>query len=238
MHNSILLVDHNSLLRQGLRSLLDAQGEFVVIAEAIDGRDAIRKAMLHAPELVLLDSHLPGSSGLETAVQLKRRVPGIRVVMLTETKTYDCVHDSLNAGADGFVLKCASFDELLVALRCVVLGKVFLSPDVAPMPGDRCLQPDLAAEMRNDGLCRLTQRERSILQLVAEGRTNRATAEFLSVSSKTVEKHRARLMRKLRLRNATELILAAMEFGLVERPALALYRKPPPVPFLPRIVAP
>jgi DNA-binding NarL/FixJ family response regulator len=226
MLHTLMLVDHNTLLRQGLRSLLNAQGEFEVIDEARDGREALHKVVAKPPDLVLIDSQLPGMDGIQTTAQIKRRLPNVRVVMLTETRTSDFVREALQVGADGYLLKDATFEELLIALRSAALGKKYLSPDVSPQLVEGFLNPTLTAKLERDRLGKLTMRERSILQLVAEGRTNRAAAEFLSVSPKTVEKHRANLMRKLGLRNATELIFAAMELGLVERPAFQRDRRP------------
>jgi len=233
---TILLVDCNALLRQGLRSLLSSSGEFEVIGEAGDSVQATQLALSNPPDLLLIDSRLPGSNGLQVAAQLKRRLPRMRVIVLTETKTSDSVRESLLAGADGYVLKSATFAELLIALRCVAQGKKFLSPDVSGPLVHRVLHPSQRSTKDSaSGTSRLTQRERCILQLVAEGRTNRAVAEFLSVSPKTVEKHRASVMRKLALRNAAELMFAAMDMGLVERPVLGHARvmEPKPRPHLP-----
>jgi DNA-binding NarL/FixJ family response regulator len=224
---TVLLVDHHDLLRQGLRSLLSAQGEFVVIGETGEGREAVRLALAQSPDVVLIDAQLRGLDGVQTTALIKRRQPQVRVVVLTETKTNDCLRESLQVGADGFVLKEAGFDELLKALRSVVQGRKYLSPEVSPLLVEGYLNPDLPSDGEPDRLRRLTLRERSILQLVAEGRTNRAAAEFLCLSPKTVEKHRASLMRKLCLRNAAELMLAAIEMGLIERPAFPSQRRPP-----------
>ena len=215
----ILLVDQNSLLRQGLRAMLSAHLEFQVVGEVGDGRDAVQQAVALEPDLVVTDIQLPGISGIQALAHLKRRLPKARVIMLTSSKTDDYVRESLRLGADGYVLKDASFEELLIAMRSVVLGKKYLSPDVARHLVDGYLNPEVAVA-KNGQLQQLTMRERSILQLVAEGRTNRTAAEFLSVSPKTVEKHRASLMRKLGLRSATELTLTAIEMGLIERPGL------------------
>lgn len=217
MRTTVLLVDSNCLLREGLRSLLSAGDQFEVIGEAGDGMAALQGALAHAPDLMLVDSQLPGLCGIETVAQIKRRRPSIRVVMLTDSTTDDCVRGSLRAGADGYVLKSASFDELLAALRSVAAGKRYLSPAVSSLLVDGYLDP--TSNLRSsDRLTRLTARERSILQLIAQGRTNRATAQYLCVSQKTIEKHRANLMRKIGAHNATELMLAAMELGIVERP--------------------
>lgn len=220
MATDLLLADHNTLMRQGLRSMLATHAEFNVIAEASDGKEAARLALDLIPGLALLDIQLPGMNGIQATAYIKRRLPGVRVIMLTSSKTDDYVREALRVGADGYVLKDASFEELLIAMRSVVRGKKYLSPDVSCQLVDGYLNPQLAGAARSTVLQRLTTRERSILQLVAEGRTNRTTAEFLNVSPKTVEKHRASLMRKLGLRSATELALTAIELGLIERPGL------------------
>jgi DNA-binding NarL/FixJ family response regulator len=139
------------------------------------------------------------------------------VLILTVFKTEEYVREALRVGADGYVLKDASYEELLVALRSVARGKTYLSPDVSGHVVDSFLNPDHVSP-RHTPWQQLTTRERSILQLIAEGRTNRLTAEFLNVSPKTVEKHRSNLMRKLGLKNSGELILVALEMGLIQRP--------------------
>ncbi len=224
---SILLVDSNGLLRQGLRSLLDSSGEFNVVGEARDGIEALQGALAHAPELMLIDSHLPGMCGIETVAQVKRRAPQIRIVMLSDAITDDCVRESLSAGADGYVLKSVSFEELLGALRCVASGKRYLSPAISSLLVEGYLNPESADANELGRVAKLTARERSILQLIAEGRTNRATAEYLSVSQKTVEKHRANLMRKIGVHNATELMIAAIDLGIVDRPVFSRRRGAP-----------
>ncbi len=228
MPHSLLLVEANILLRQGLQALFAVHGEFDVVAQASDGREALQQVSACTPDLVLIDSQLPSACGIQIAAQIKRRLPATRLIMLTQTKTNDCVRESLQAGVDGYVLKDASFEELLMALRSVALGKKYLSPDVSQLLVQGYLNPQTAAQASEQASTRLTARERSILQLVAEGRTNRAAAEFLSISPKTVEKHRASLMRKFGLRNATELTFAAMDMGLVERPSMGLRRDPTP----------
>lgn len=220
MATDVLIADHNAMLRQGLRSLLASYPEFNVVAESSDGRQAAQRAFELAPGLVLLDSQLPGLTGIQAMVVIKRRLPSMRVIMLTNSKAGHEVREALRAGADGYVLKDASFEELLIAMRSVMLGKKYLSPDVSCELVDSYLHPHRASADRTAPLAALTSRERSILQLVAEGRTNRTAAEVLSVSPKTVEKHRASLMRKLGLRSATELALRAIELGLIERPDL------------------
>jgi DNA-binding NarL/FixJ family response regulator len=213
----VVLVDDNTLFRQGLRALLSAHAEFTVAADLCGGKDAVQTALEARPDVVLMDIMLSGVNGLEGVSQIKRRQPHVKVALLTTFRTDDYVREALRVGTDGYVLKDASFDELLMALRWVAQGKKYLSPDVSGHVVHSFLNPG-SNGAKHSRLEILTRRERSILQLIAEGRTNRGAAEFLSVSPKTVEKHRANLMHKLGLRNAAELTLAALELGLIERP--------------------
>jgi DNA-binding NarL/FixJ family response regulator len=213
----VLLVDDNNLFRQGLSALISNNTEFAVVANLRGGREVVQAVLSGDPDIVLMDVMLAGVNGIETVAQIKRRQPQVKVVMLTAMKTEEHVRQALRVGADGYVLKDASIDELFMAMRCVSQGKKYLSPDVSGHVVQSFLHPN-GTGGKASKLEMLTARERSILQLIAEGRTNRTAAEFLSVSPKTVEKHRATLMHKLGLRNAVELTLAALEMGLIERP--------------------
>jgi len=213
----VLLVDDNNLFRLGLSALIVAHEDFTVIADLRGGKDSVQAVLSHSPDVVLMDIMLSGINGLECVSQIKRRQPQIKVIMLTTFKTEEYVREALRVGADGYVLKDATIDELLMALRSVSHGKKYLSPDVSGHVVHSFLHPHVNGS-KPSRLEMLTARERSILQLIAEGRTNRTAAEFLSVSPKTVEKHRATLMHKLGLRNAAELTLVALELGLIERP--------------------
>jgi DNA-binding NarL/FixJ family response regulator len=213
----ILLVDENNLFRKGLAALLSSEPDFLVVGDIGGGKNALQASLQIEPDIVLMDVQLAGVNGLETGAQIKRRQPHVRVVLLTSVKTEEYVRAALRFGADGYVLKDASFEELQISLRSVAMGKKYLSPDVSAHVVDSFLRPDLARPA-SSRLEALTPRERSILQLVAEGRTNRGAADFLNVSPKTVEKHRASLMHKLGLRNAAELTLAALDLGLIQRP--------------------
>jgi len=213
----ILLVDDNNLFRKGLASLISTQPEFSVIGDVRSGKEAMQASQQTEPDMIVMDIMLSGVSGLDIVVQIKRRYPQVRVILLTSFRSEEYVRAALRAGTDGYVLKDASLEELLMSLRSVAMGKKYLSPDVSNHVVDSFLHP----ETRNGKASHLeilTNRERSILQLIAEGRTNRGAAEFLSVSPKTVEKHRSSLMHKLGLRNAAELTLVAMELGLIARP--------------------
>jgi DNA-binding NarL/FixJ family response regulator len=217
MTKQILIVDQNNLLRQGLRALLSNSTEFNVAGEASDGRSGVNLALTLQPDIVLMEITLPGMSGMEVTARIKQRLPEVRVIILTALRSDEHLRESLRMGADGYLLKDASYEELLSALRSVALGHKYLSPDMSGHLVEGFLHPGQAAADASP-LSLLNSRERSVLQLIAEGRTNRSTAEYLSISPKTVEKYRARLMHKLHLRNAAELMLVALEIGLITRP--------------------
>ena len=217
MPTRILIADDHHLLRLGLRALLSQHPDFSVVGEASDGKLTLSETLLLVPDIVVMNIALPGMNGMEVTALIKRRLPQVRVIMLAEFNSEDYLRESLRVGVDGYLLKDTSYEELLLALRTVGQGRKYLSPAVSGQLVDGFLNPGQSGAGQSP-LQRLTSRERSILQLIAEGRTNRSTAEFLSVSPKTIEKHRARLMRKLGLRNAAELLLAALEMGMVERP--------------------
>jgi DNA-binding NarL/FixJ family response regulator len=213
----VILVDDCNLFRLGLSALISAQEECSVVAHVASGREAVHATLESNPNVVLMDVMLTGFNMLSIVSQIKRHQPHVKVVMLTAYRTEDSVRAALRAGADGYVLKDASVDELLLAIRSVAKGMNYLSPDVSKHVVQSFLHPERNGTI-SSRLEILTRRERSILQLVAEGRTNRGAAEFLSLSPKTVEKHRATLMHKLGLRNAAELTLAAVELGLIKSP--------------------
>jgi len=210
-------VDDHTLLRQGIRALLATHPQYEIVAEASNGKEGYDCALAHNPDIVLMEMSLPGMHGLALAGALKQRLPATRIVMLTTRQTDELLREALRTGVDGYLFKDASFEELLLALRSVAVGKRYLSPSVSVHLVDGFLHPE-RSRAKGAPLGSLTQRERSVLQFIAEGRSNRSTGELLKVSTKTVEKHRANLMRKLGLRNAAELIMAATELGLIERP--------------------
>jgi DNA-binding NarL/FixJ family response regulator len=213
----VLLVDNNTLFRKGLAALLSAHPDFTVVGDVRSCKEAVQKSLQVDPDVLMTDILLGGVNGLECVAEIKRRQPRVRVILLTTLRAEEHVRAALRIGVDGYVLKDATIEEVQLALRNVARGRKYLSPDVSEHVFDTFLDPQ-RAQGPVSRLDRLTTRERSILQLVAEGRTNRGAAEFLSVSPKTVEKHRATLMHKLGLRNAAELTLVAIELGLVERP--------------------
>ena len=222
MKYRIMIVEDHNLLRAGLRSMISAVADFEVVAEARDGKEALHTAIAVVPDLIMMDLSMPSMNGIEATMQIKRRSPGIRIIALTVYKSQEYVREALKAGVDGYVLKDATYDELIVAIRSVLNGKKFLSPEVSGQVVNSYLNGD-STDKPQTPWNKLTARERSIVKLVAEGHTNRSAAEFLNVSQKTIEKHRASLMHKLGLKSATELVLLALEQGWVEREHMSGY---------------
>jgi len=210
----IFIVEDHTLLRAGLRALLLQDPDLEIVGEADNGRDAIRAIGSLAPDLVLMDISMPGMNGIEAMMDIKRRNPDTRVLVLTIHKTDEYIHESLRAGADGYILKDATHDELRVAIRSVLNGKTYLSPDISGKVIHGYLgtgKTDNAGSTWDT----LTHREREVLKLVAEGHPNKFIADYLCLSIKTVEKHRSNLMKKLDLHNASTLTSYAIEKGLV-----------------------
>jgi len=211
----IFIVEDHTLLRAGLRALLLQDPDLEIIGEADNGRDAVRAIGTLLPNLVLMDISMPGMNGIEAMHDIKRRNPGIRILILTVHKSDEYIHESLRAGADGYILKDATHDELQIAIRNVLKGKTYLSPDIS----DRVIHSYLGGGGKSDvstGRDELTHREREVLKLVAEGHPNKYIADYLCLSIKTVEKHRSNLMKKLDLHNASMLTSYAIEKGMVE----------------------
>jgi DNA-binding NarL/FixJ family response regulator len=221
----VLIVEDHNLLRKGLNAMISDMPDYVVAGEARDGKEAVREAALLQPDLIVMDLSMPGMTGFEATAQIKRRFSDIRVLVLTIHDNEEYIREALRVGADGYVLKGASFEEFALALNLLSQGKQFISNDISIHIMNNLLQGESTPAPRS-AWNMLSERERSILKLVAEGHTNRATGEFLCISPKTVEKHRASLMRKLGLNNAAELVLAAVEMGLVERVSPGSSHKP------------
>jgi DNA-binding NarL/FixJ family response regulator len=220
MRTDLVLVEDNTLFRKGLGALLAQQADMRIADDMPGGRDVVQNVVRLEPQILILDAKLSGSSGLDIAAQIKHRKPQIKTLILTDSRAEEHVHAALRIGVDAYLLKDATLDELLFAIRSVAQGKKYISPDVSGHLVRGFLYPEQShSQAQSSRLSLLTTRERGVLQLIAEGRTNRSAAEFLSVSPKTVEKHRASLMQKLGLKNATDMVLTAMELGLVDRPS-------------------
>jgi two-component system, NarL family, response regulator NreC len=214
--HALLLAEDHKILREGLKALLSNDPEMEVVCEAEDGRMAIKQAETFQPDLVLMDLSMPKTGGLVAIREIKRSNPAIKILVLTVHDGEEYIQAALEAGADGYVLKDADRDELLGAIRHILNGKRYLSPGISAkiiegyLSGGQKLKTKTAWDD-------LTQREREILKLIAEGYQNKKIADYLCVSLKTVEKHRSNLMRKLDLHNAAGLTAYALEKGLVVR---------------------
>lgn len=210
----IILVEDHTILREGLRSLLSSDSRFEVVGEAEDGLEAIQCIDKLAPDLVLMDLTMPKMDGLGAIRETKNRRQNTKVLVLTVHKTEEYILAALQAGADGYVLKDATQTELIRALEAVIGGQPYLSPEVS----HKVISGYLESKKSNYGsssIERLTERERQILKMIGEGYRNKEIGDQLSVSVKTVEKHRANLMKKLDLHNTAALTAYAIEKGLL-----------------------
>jgi len=212
----ILIVDDHILFAAAMRSLLTLEPDIEVVGEANAGPAAICAVGELSPDLVLMDLTMPDMNGTEAITEIKRRYPNVRVLVLTLHRTEDYVRASLKAGADGYILKDATHDQLVLAIRSVLLGKKYLSTEVSSQVVSGYLGGSKSS-VASSTFDSLTHREREVLKLVAQGKPNKGIAEFLRLSVKTVEKHRSNLMSKLDLHNAAGLTAYAMEKGLVVR---------------------
>jgi DNA-binding NarL/FixJ family response regulator len=208
----ILLADDHTLVRAGLRGLLQGIEGVEVVGEAEDGHEVLRKAAELGPDVVLLDIGMPGLNGLEAALQLIKADPAVRVLILSMHTAEEYVVRALRAGCAGYLLKRSAVSELEVAVRAVARGETYLSPRVSKQVVDDYVSRTRTA---SDPLETLTPRQREILQLVAEGNTSKEIAEQLQLSFKTVEAHRAQIMERLGLQDVTGLVRFAVRVGLV-----------------------
>jgi DNA-binding NarL/FixJ family response regulator len=218
---TLLLADDHQIVREGLWALLRGVADFRVVGEAADGQEAVQEAERLQPDVAVLDLMLPGINGLEVARRVVRRSPRTRIVMLSMHADEAYVLESLRAGASAYVLKDAGADELIQGIRAAASGKRYFSPPLS--------EPALGAYARKavgaplDPYHTLTAREREVLQMTAEGRSGTEIAQRLFISPRTVESHRANLMRKLGLRNLKEVVRYAVQRGVLppDQPAPA-----------------
>ena len=209
----VVIADDHAVVRAGLRSLLGVEGDIAVLFEASDGRDAVDAVARLQPDVLLIDLSMPGWNGVEAIRRARAVSPATRVLVLSMHAAPDYVRPALRAGAHGYLVKGAGLDDLLRALRAVAAGERFFGPEA-----ERVIALDaehLAGDDRGEDLDRLTAREREVLQLVAEGLTNREIGAALGVSPKTVDAHRTKVMQKLDLHNAQALTRFAVRRGLI-----------------------
>ncbi|MDP2948241.1 MAG: response regulator transcription factor [Chloroflexota bacterium] len=211
----VVIADDHAVLRDGIRALLSLYDDMEVVGEAEDGVEAVEKVSRLRPDVVLMDIAMPRLGGLEAALELRQRKIPTKVLVLTQYDNKEYIFHMLKAGASGYILKKAAGTDLVSAIRAVHSGQSFLYPSVAKAVVDRYLRSE-DGEQPESLYDRLTDREKEILKLLAEGRSNREIAELLCLSIKTVMGHRANLMEKLELHNRTELVKLAIRIGLVD----------------------
>lgn len=210
----ILIADDHAVLREGLRLLLDGTEGLEVVGEAADGEEALRQAEELRPDIVLLDLAMPRMGGLEAARRLREILPGAKVVILTVHDQEQFVFQALQAGASGYLLKESGSAEILSAMRAVAAGGCYLSPRISRT----VIQDYLRQEQKRPRGAQagsLSERECEVLRLIAEGSSNRQIAAQIHLSPKTVENHRANIMRKLGVHNRVALVKAALKLGLI-----------------------
>jgi len=210
----VLLGDDHTVLRQGLRKILEDRREWRVVAEAGNGRDAVREALDLKPDVAVLDIGMPLLNGIEATRQIARRAPSVRILILSMHSDEAYITQALQAGAKGYLLKDSADSDLIRAVNDVSGGRSFFSPAVA-----RVMLDDYVKHLAHKGIVdryeALSEREREIFQLIAEGHSNKETADLLSISPATVETHRAHILQKLDLHSTAEIVLYAVRRGVI-----------------------
>jgi DNA-binding NarL/FixJ family response regulator len=211
----VLIVDDHALVREGVRALLSRADDVTVVGEAGGGREAIALAKSLSPDVILMDIAMPDLGGLEATLEIRKDAPDTKIIVLTQYGDREYVHRFLRAGVSGYVLKKAAGAELVAAIRAVARGGLVLDPEVArdAVTGEAAPPSQIAGEA--DPYEKLTDREKQVLKLVAEGRSNKEVAQLLGISVKTAMTHREHVMDKLDLHSRTDLIRFALKCGVI-----------------------
>ena len=214
----VLIADDHEIVRHGVRNLIESEEGFAVVAEATSGRDAVKFCERFTPEIAILDLSMPDLNGMEATRQIRKLCPETRVLIFTMHETERLVQEVFQAGAHGYVLKSDAGKHLLHALRTVLKGEHFFSSKVTEVIFEGFLRSASGEQQRasQDESVRTTNREREIIQLLAEGKSNKEVATVLGISVKTAETHRAAIMRKLRLHSVSDLVRYAIRHHIIE----------------------
>jgi DNA-binding NarL/FixJ family response regulator len=216
-NTKVLLADDHTIVRQGLRSLLEKENWIDVIGEAEDGIETVKKAEKLCPDVVVIDIAMPIQNGLEATIQIKKRFPEIKVIVLTAHSNEEYIFQSLKAGASGYLVKSAAPSELISAIQAALKGETFLSSSVSRVLIDEYVKRTSKMSGKVEPFEMLTHREKQVLQLIAEGKKIREIAEILFVSGKTIETHKANIKKKLKIRTTAEMVRYAMHKGLIAK---------------------
>ena len=211
----IILADDHTILREGIQALIDNQPDMQVVGEAQDGHSAVRMATQLKPDLVIMDIAMPLLNGLEATRQIKKSCPGTQILILTMHENEEYIRQALASGAMGYILKDAAARELLDAIRSIQQGEAVLSPAITRLVIEDYLRWG-DTRPKDDGTSVLSDREREVLQLIAEGYANKQIGEILCISIKTVQAHRANLMKKLDLHDRGDLIKYAIQKKIID----------------------
>ncbi len=212
----VLLVDDHTIVRQVLKALIDTQEGIEVVGDAEDGREAIEKAKQMAPNVIVIDITMPNLNGIEATRQIKKINPEIKVLVLTVHDNEEYIHRILQAGASGYLLKESAVSDLVSAINAVEKGDIFLSPSISKVVVKDYIRHVETESGDFDSLNVLTNREREVLQLIAEGHTNKDIARILKLSIKTIDVHRSHIMDKLNIRDITGLVKYSIRKGLIK----------------------
>jgi DNA-binding NarL/FixJ family response regulator len=209
----VLIADDHTMVRESLVSVLQADGDVQVVAQAADGIDAVDKAVQFRPDVVIVDLSMPRLSGIEVIRRLREAVPATRVLVLTMHQEDEYILQAVRAGASGYLVKDSAATELLAAVRSVHAGRGHFGPQAARTLADQLQHPERTLD---DPYGRLTAREREVFHLMAEGHTTKEIARRLGIGVKTAENHRGRVLGKLDVRNTAELVRYALRKGLID----------------------
>ena len=211
----ILLVDDHTIVRQGLARMLNDQPDMKVVGEAINGRVAVDKAAELDPDVIIMDIAMPQMGGIEAAKRIKKQLPGTKILILSMYSHEHYIHELLETGVSGYLLKDSSGRDIVKAIHAAMRDETFLSPSISKVLVDTYLSPKKSSS-RAERYNQLSNREREVFQLIAEGHTTRQIADMLCVSISTVKSHRAKIMEKLAIDTPVKLVHFAIQLGLVD----------------------
>ena len=206
----VLLVDDHAIMRDGISALINLQDDIEIVGEASEGKEAIEKTRELVPDVVVMDISMPEMEGLEATRRIKKKSPSVKVLVLTQHTNREYILSTIKSGSDGYLPKRALGSELVVAIRAIHQGHSFLYPTAAGI-----LLEDYRRQVEKEPYDRLTEREREVFRLIADGHTSREISGMLFISLKTIHNHRAKIMEKLNIHNKSELIKYAIRKGLI-----------------------